>query len=682
MHLSRSLWMPLFRGVWVFTAVLVLLELLLGVKVEYQSYLISPCRNGLDVGCPMSLKWFAELGFPLALHAGLQALAIVVAAVPWIGMAFVLFRFKSEHPGGLLLSLMLLTGWLGDVINIPVRLAVEAAYPAPLVHHYVAFLAMGGVILLGLTFPSGRFFPKWAAFAGVGWLVLCFFNQFFRESPLAYENWSAFFNILINLGVPLLPLIALTQRYRTGDPTERDQIRTILPSGIGMGVAFIVFNQLARVVLPALGIPNDSPTATVLHTVQNLTQSMLAGWFGISVSLAVFRDRLFGIPWSLNRTFVYTLLTLWLVMLHTLMVLILGAVLSLQTPLLYYLVTSVVVALLVQPLRDQIQRWINRSLYGERDDPYAILNRLKPSGTPENTANLRMSTLKSIQDSLGLPSIRLQGNQMLSLGEEPMPYPPFSVKLEFQDQHLGQVDFSPRSPEGFSGQEKTLLEVLSRQLSVLEYALRQGAALQQSREQLVLAREEERRRLRADLHDGIAPTLAGLYQRLDTLMDTSDPQEQHQMLEGIQQHLKRCIADLRRMVYRLRPPALDELGMVGALKEHLLGMPIHADLHAENLPPLPAAVEVATYRIALEALNNVVKHAGASQVTIFLQTSGAMLSLQVQDNGHGLPADLQMGIGLRSMQERAEELGGTLLLQNHTDGLTVQVNLPLGEHHD
>jgi signal transduction histidine kinase len=219
-------------------------------------------------------------------------------------------------------------------------------------------------------------------------------------------------------------------------------------------------------------------------------------------------------------------------------------------------------------------------------------------------------------------------------------------------------------------------------------ALRLTADLQRSRERLVAAREEERRRLRRDLHDGFGPRLAGQAFKLEAARDAvaDQPARAIALLDDMITKTQSMIAELRQLVYGLRPPALDELGLEAALREHALhsapnGTAVSVVVSpAGGLPPLPAAVEVAAYRIAQEALNNVVRHAGASACAIRLEWAAAeaALWLQVDDDGQGLPAEARAGVGLSSMRERAEELGGTCQVAARPEGGTrVSARLPL-----
>ena len=240
--------------------------------------------------------------------------------------------------------------------------------------------------------------------------------------------------------------------------------------------------------------------------------------------------------------------------------------------------------------------------------------------------------------------------------------------------------------EPFGPADRRLLDDLCRQAAAAVHAVRLAADLQRSRQQLVSAREEERRRLRRDLHDGLGPTLAALGLKLETARNRlgQDPQADA-LLADLAERTQAAVADIRRLVYGLRPPTLDELGLVGALRQ----VASASDLQArdglrvgveapDRLPPLPAAVEVAAFRIAQEAVTNVVRHARARTCTIRLQLAEAGLRLSVEDDGVGLAAGRGIGIGLVSMRERAEELGGWFALEPRPDGGTrVRIVLPL-----
>ncbi len=230
-----------------------------------------------------------------------------------------------------------------------------------------------------------------------------------------------------------------------------------------------------------------------------------------------------------------------------------------------------------------------------------------------------------------------------------------------------------------SADDDTLVADLVRLLGLALSAARTGAALRSSRERIVRAREEERRRLRRDLHDGLGPALAALKLQVGAVRRTRDGAGD--AVDVLVEGLDEATAEVRRLVHDLRPPMLDDLGMADALR-HLRFVPAELDLRVEvdpALPALPAAVEVALYRIAGEAVHNVVRHARASRCTVRLAGGAGAVRLDVTDDGAGCPSTAPPGVGRRAMRERAEELGGELRLGPDGGGGTrVTVTLPLG----
>lgn len=210
--------------------------------------------------------------------------------------------------------------------------------------------------------------------------------------------------------------------------------------------------------------------------------------------------------------------------------------------------------------------------------------------------------------------------------------------------------------------------------------------LQRSRQNLVTAREEERLRLRRDLHDGLGPALASVLWQVDSARDIvpTNPSEAVQLLESSINQARGALADIRRLVYGLRPSALDELGLIGALEQatrqhQQISVTIDA---VDPFPALPAAAEVAAYRIVQEALKNAIEHGKARNYLVCLALGGGPVSgslcLTIQDDGLGLPEVVTPGVGLVSMRERAEELGGTFKIRpRRLGGTEIEVCLPL-----
>ena len=270
----------------------------------------------------------------------------------------------------------------------------------------------------------------------------------------------------------------------------------------------------------------------------------------------------------------------------------------------------------------------------------------------------------------------------------PTPPPsPFAFPLVYQSETIGQLLVAPRAPgELFNPAERRLLENVARQAGTAVYAAQLTHDLQRSRERLVTTREEERRRIRRDLHDGLGPQLATLSLKVDAArnylghdVETADQRPVDHLLTELKSEIQSAISDIRRLVNELRPAALDQLGLVSALREHIARQNgnLQITLTApDHLPTLPAAVEVAAYRIALEALTNTIRHAQAHTCQLHLQINNG-LHLKIRDDGLGLPIGYQAGIGLSSMRERAAELGGTFKIESTPgSGTVISVQLP------
>jgi signal transduction histidine kinase len=474
---------------------------------------------------------------------------------------------------------------------------------------------------------------------------------------------------------------------------QRQQIKWVV-FGIGMALTgFLVVNVAASSAAPAPTSAGALATLMVGDALMYLALLLIP----LSIGIALLRYRLFDVDVLINRTLVYGALTACIIGLYVLVVGYLGVLFRTGGNLAISLLATGLVALLFQPLHYRLQRGVNRLMYGERDDPYAVLSRLgqrlEATLAPESVLPTIIQTVK---ESLKLPyaAIALRQDNSFAVAAatgEPVD-DALRLPLVYQNETVGQLLLAPRAPgESFSPADRRLLEDLAREAGVAVHAVRLTADLQRltedlqrSRERLVTAREEERRRMRRELHDGLGPTLASLAQRLDTAgkLVPRDPDAAVALLDDLKAQVKATIADIRQLVYALRPPALDELGLVSAIREHAApynqvdGLHISIDA-PERLPPLPAAVEVAAYHIAREALTNVARHTQAQSCHIRLSLADG-LYLEITDDGGGLPKDYHAGVGVTAMRERAMELGGECRIEaGPAGGTRVSAWLPL-----
>ena len=415
--------------------------------------------------------------------------------------------------------------------------------------------------------------------------------------------------------------------------------------------------------------------------------------FVTSLVIAVSKHRLFDINVLINRTLVYGVLTAVVVGIYVLLVGLLGALFASSASPIVSLLATGAVALLFQPLRQRLQLAVNRLIYGERDNPYAVLSRL---GQRLETAIAPGAVLplvaETVAQALRLPFVAVELSQDedrllgAAVGRAPTQHAALTrLPMTYQGEVVGHLLLASRmADESFNAADLKLLTDIAHQAGIAAHAVRLNADLQRSRERLVSLREEERRRIRRDLHDGLGPALASMKLKLDAMHDLIPP-ELHQVntvVNDLETDTQIALTDIRRLVYDLRPPALDELGLVLAVKQYASNLSsgaLHISIETGHPPDaLPAAVEVAAYRIALEAMTNVTRHAQAHACVVSFDQCGGALHVTITDDGVGLSHDLTAGIGLASMRARAEELGGSCSIgPNPAGGLRLQAMLPL-----
>ena len=560
-------------------------------------------------------------------------------------------------------------GWVGSV-------AVHAWHPS------FTFL-----VLVLLLFPDGRLPSRrwrplaWLSVAtaligfGSGMLESSFLtdeiNLPFVEAPITRTDAVAgavFGAFLVANGALLLAAaVAFVLRFRRARGEERLQLKWF-----GYSVVLVV-----------LALP-----VSLLVVGDGRAFAVLTPLVPLSAAFAILKYRLYAIDVIVRRSLVYGALTVFVLLVYGALVALAQAISRDRLGLALAIVAAAIVAVALAPLRERVQRGVDRLLYGERRDPYGVLSglsrRLEAAIVPEEVLPVVVET---VAKALKLPYAAVELRDDAGVHVEATYGTPRGrverMPLHYRGEIVGDLVLGLRAGEDeFAPSDRRLLEDLARQAGVAAHAVALTRALQRSRERLVAAREEERRRLRRDLHDGLGPALAGIALKLDAARNlvARDPAAVDVTLAELRDETQRAIADIRRIVYDLRPPALDDLGLLGALREHVerLDGKIRFSLELpERLPALPAAVEVAAYRIALEALTNVARHARATACTVRLSVNGG-LEVEVRDDGRGLEVGYRPGIGLASMRERAAELGGECRIERgEGHGTRVTAHLPL-----
>ncbi len=695
--IARSVWivlMLLFCGLY-FAALLVYYVQFHGFQEGVYAHLISTPAivSGYDVITSLYLR-----------SAGGVTLTLITLLSPcWFAVSLLIFWRRSDDWMALYISLFLvmLATNLSPALSV---LSYEAGFTSPLgvCLTLLHLLAWSSAVFFFALFPDGRFVPgwtRWLILAYLAWQVpLCLPSN----APFSIVYWPPLLAASLFLGLVLACGFAQLYRYRrVSTAVQRQQTKWIV-FGMLVGTLLDLANLLPLLVFPVLAQPG--PAHTLYAILDDVMYPLVLLLVPVSIGVAVLRYRLWDIDLLINRTLVYGLLTACIIGLYLLVVVGLGTLFSVLGNLLLSLLATGLVAVLVQPLHQRLQRAVNHLMFGERDEPYRVLARLgRRLEATLATDALLPTIVQTVAQALKLPYVAITSRQsaedvlVATSGEASAQEVLVRVPLVAQSEPVGDLVLAARSPgDTFSPADLRLLHDLAPQIAVAVQAVRLTTELkqltvdlQQSRTRLITAQEDERRRLRRDLHDGLGPTLASLTFKIDAARNllTQDSERADQLLEGVRQQAQEAITDIRRLVYALRPPALDELGLLSALREQAASSQ-HQGLQIlieapECLPPLPAAVEVAAYRIAQEALTNVVRHAEAGQCRLSLRLQDRLLTLQITDDGKGIAPEHHIGVGWLSMQERASELGGRCTItRGRSGGTTIQVSLPLGMEED
>jgi signal transduction histidine kinase len=691
-------WLTLARLVWILISLVAVGLLITAVGQNTMSWWNENTASCRDMDCLNSDLAHIRIFGNFHRVAIFFAISDAVETLPWVFVGALIFWRKSRDPFALFFSLgMVIWGAYFDGI---VRDVIWRHFPNLWLFNILIGSLVWMVPVAWYRFPDGRFAHPNFRWLVPSWILIAVFSSALRDSALDYNSWPPPYRQLVFISFAGSIAFALIYRYRyLSGPIERQQIRWVaFTSAIFMGLLASVdwIFSLYHGLLPF-----------VIYFLLRCISSAIAA---IGIGISILRYRLWDIDIIINRTLVYGTLTASVIGIYVLVVGILGTTIQGRGNLLISILATGLVAILVQPLRDRLQRGVNRMMYGERDDPVTVLSRLgqRLEGTLAPDAVLP-SLVETVAQTLKLPYVAIetvndhrsesQPTTDSSLSEFSSPTVSYGtpqadvirLPLIYQSETIGQLVVALRAHgEALSPMDRHLLENIAHQAGMAVHAVSLTADLQRSRQRLVTTREEERRRLRRDLHDGLGPNLASQGLKLAAVQQLleSNPSAAKPLLEQVMEQNKSTVDDVRRLVYGLRPPALDELGLVAAIRDHVAGMDGKFALQIEiteppdGLPTLSAAVEVAAYRIILEALTNVIRHAQAKYCAIRFSVShngsSDILGIEIQDDGKGMPAEHRAGVGLRSMRERAEEIGGSCVVESDArQGTCVSVKVPL-----
>ncbi|MEV0231778.1 sensor histidine kinase [Nonomuraea sp. NPDC050786] len=483
---------------------------------------------------------------------------------------------------------------------------------------------------------------------------------------LPYEVWAVLL-VLVRVAAAVslvVPFAVTVHRYRRADVEGRAQIRWL---------TWAALVDMFVLALP-LVLPPQLPVLFLCVAIALTSAAVL---------IAVTEYRLYDIDRLLPVTFLYGMLAILVVGIDVVVFTVAGSVLGERDS---ALAAIAIVAVAYAPLRTWLWRVARRLVRGARDDPYAMVSTLAERLELATEPDEQLAALaRTVAEAFRLPYVRVEiersGGVRTAVEYGTPRGPQVSLPVAYRDEPVGRLVLCRAE---LSERDQRLLGDLVRQAAQAAYAGELSADLQRIRAQLVTAREEERRRLRRDLHDGLGPSLGAVALRIETARNlaVTAPDDADRILEQTAAEVAVVLADVRRLVHDLRPPALDELGVLRAVEQQAdrvrssgLQVVVSGD---EALDSLPAAVEVAAYRIVSEALANVVRHAQAGRCDIALGVRGRMLEITVRDDGRGIGRDVEAGVGMLSLRERAAELGGDCEVTCPPGGGTlVRARLPL-----
>ena len=673
-----------FQGIVILFSLLTVVILISCIPLYYQAItercLAEPCYMGPSP--PVSETELAIYGFTPQSFAMLFVIIDSTLIFLYYLAALLILIKCFREPLGLLAVLMLVS--FGTVFPSLFPLGSEGH---PFLETWTSVESMVGwttFFLFFFLFPNGRLIPK--ALAKLTYLF-CLLYVIIHIVP--YDESKKEWPVIVQLILLVIPLALLivTQIYRyrkISTPEEKQQTKWVV---YGLTIALAGLVGISAIYEPPF---SHGPLWYVyINSILHVFMLMIP----LTLTMAILRRRLWDIDPIVNRTLVYTGLSAAIVAVYTLTVLYLSRLFQTEDNFFISLVATSFVAVMFSPLKEWLQRQVNHVMKGRHDDPYAVLSELgNQLVKPIEPDAMLYVVVQTIQDALRLPyasiSIEVNGHDKLAaVSGEPVEEA-LSFPIIHQGETLGTLFVSPRSPgEAFSAEDLKLLSILLQQAGPIvqnvhmTFGMRLLADdLQESREKLVLAREEERRQIRHNLHDDLAPRLAALALNAAAAEKyvRQDPDLAVGILTDFRKVIRSTVDEIRTLVHDLRPPTLDELGLVGAVRERIRDLTqaiipaSHSDeiqllrielVAPDRLPPLPAAVEVAAFRIITESLVNVVRHARASHCLVNLELATSdMLSITVTDNGKGiLPVPTPSpkgGIGLVSIRERAAELGG------------------------
>jgi signal transduction histidine kinase len=431
------------------------------------------------------------------------------------------------------------------------------------------------------------------------------------------------------------------------------------------------------------------------------------------VGIAVLKHRLYDIDIVINKTVVFGTLGAFITAVYVAIVVGVGAVIgSGNKPNLgLSILATAIVAVAFQPVRERVQHFANRLVYGNRATPYEVLAEFSGKvAETYATEDVLPRMARTVAEGTGAAHAEVwlrSGTELRPAGSWPEggaadsrshialdgQLPDFegvdhAIAVRHQGELLGALTVTKPAGEPLTPAEEGLLSDLASQAGLVlrnvglsSELLARLDELKASRQRLVAAQDETRRRLERDLHDGAQRQLVTMKSRLALAKSAArrDPAETKELLATVKEEAGEALEALRDLARGIYPPLLADQGLVVALEAQARKAPVPVEVHCENVARYPQAIEAAVYFCCLEALQNVAKHAQATEITIELSASGGALGFSIVDNGVGFDSGvLTIGSGLQNMTDRLEALDGSLqVISDAGMGTTVSGTVPV-----
>lgn len=480
----------------------------------------------------------------------------------------------------------------------------------------------------------------------------------------------------------LLSFASVVARFRRSTGEERQQLKWFVAAAAVVAVSI------------SLGFFSEAVAASVAASVSLL-------FMDIAIALAVLKYRLYDIDVLIGKTIVYGVLAAFITAVYVVLVVVIGAFIGVTEGL--SLLATAVVAVAFQPIRQRAQRVANRLVYGERATPYEVLSefsehvgeayagedillrmaRLLAEGTGASTATVWLRIGSEIRPAATWPSNggppaprHLDDDQVPEIDDASV-----SVPVRHHGELLGVLTLVKPPNEALSPVEQKLVTDLAAQAGLVLRNSRLIEDLQASRQRLVTAQDEERRRLERNLHDGAQQQLVALAvrARLASALVGRDPAKELEMLGDLQEGLGDALETLRDLARGIYPPLLADKGLASALEAQSRKAAMPVRVETDGIGRYPQEFEAAVYFCVLEALQNASKYADASDVAVRLWQENGDLLFSVADDGRGFDqATTPLGTGLQNISDRLAALGGTLDIRSRPGGgTTVSGRIPV-----